>query len=296
MELTKGIIGKKELTVTMDKTAAAVGSGLLDVFATPQMIALMEATASESVAPYLDEGSTSVGTLVNVSHVAATPVGMTVRCESELIEVEGRKAKASIIAVMKEEREAREKAFWESIEEGKTYTGVVKSMTSYGAFVDLGGIDGMVHASELSWKRIKSPAEVLAIGDEITVYVKSFNAEKKRISLGYKTEESNPWYIFTHNYAIGDVVSVKIVSLMPFGAFAEIIDGVDGLIHISQIANRKIGKPADVLEVGQVVDAKIVDVEEEKQRVGLSIRALLQDEEAAVEVVEEVAEEVTDAE
>ena len=221
-------------------------------------------------------------------------VGQTVGMR--IIEVEGRKAKASIIAVMKEEREAREKAFWESIEEGKTYTGVVKSMTSYGAFVDLGGIDGMVHASELSWKRIKSPAEVLAIGDEITVYVKSFNAEKKRISLGYKTEESNPWYIFTHQYAIGDVVSVKIVSLMPFGAFAEIIDGVDGLIHISQIANRKIGKPADVLEVGQVVDAKIVDVEDEKQRVGLSIRALIQDQEPAEEVVEEVAEEVADAE
>ncbi len=219
-----------------------------------------------------------------------------------IIEVEGRKAKASIVAVLREEREAREKAFWETIEEGKTYTGVVKSMTSYGAFVDLGGVDGMVHATELSWKRIKSPAEVLSIGDEITVYVKSFNAEKKRISLGYKTEESNPWYIFTHQFAIGDVAAVKIVSLMPFGAFAEIIDGVDGLIHISQIADRKIGKPADVLEIGQVVDAKIIDIDNENQKVSLSIRALIQAEaeeivdEVAEDVAEEVAEEVADAE
>ena len=225
----------------------------------------------------------------------STLVGQTMGMR--IIEVEGRKAKASIVAVLREERDAREKAFWETIEEGKTYTGVVKSMTSYGAFVDLGGVDGMVHASELSWKRIKSPAEVLSIGDEITVFVKSFNVEKKRISLGYKTEESNPWYIFTHQFAIGDVASVKIVSLMPFGAFAEIVDGVDGLIHVSQIANRKIGKPADVLEIGQVVDAKIIDIDNENQKVSLSIRALIEPEtEVAEEVVEEVVEEITDAE
>ena len=213
-------------------------------------------------------------------------VGQTIGMR--IFEVEGRKAKGSIISVLKEQREAQEKAFWETIEEGKVYTGVVKSMTSYGAFVDLGGVDGMVHSTELSWKRIKSPAEVLSIGDEITVFVKSFNVEKKRISLGYKTEESNPWYIFTHQFAIGDVASVKIVSLMPFGAFAEIIDGIDGLIHISQIADRKIGKPADVLEVGQVVDAKIIDIDDEHQKVSLSIRALI---EASDDVAEEVADE-----
>ena len=200
----------------------------------------------------------------------------------KVIEVkEAGRAIGSIRAVAREERRAKEAAFWAEIEEGKTYTGVVKSMTSYGAFVDLGGVDGMVHASELSWKHIKSPAEVVSVGQTLTVFVKSFDKEKKRISLGYKTEETNPWFIFTGKYQVGDVVPVKIVSMMPFGAFAEIIDGVDGLIHISQIAMTRIGKPADVLEIGQCVDAKIIEIDNEKQKVSLSIRALLEEVAAA---------------
>ena len=218
----------------------------------------------------------------------------------KIIEIKGNKAIGSIRVVLREIRRANEAAFWENIEEGKTYTGVVKSMTAYGAFVDLGGVDGMVHKTELSWKPIASPAAVVSVGDEITVFVKSFDAEKKRISLGYKTDDTNPWYLFTNKYAVGDVASVKIVSLMPFGAFAEITDGVDGLIHISQIAQQKIGKPADVLEVGQVVDVKIIAIDEEKQKVSLSIRALLDEAQAEAEAmpedyVEEAAE-ATDAE
>ncbi len=223
-------------------------------------------------------------------------VGQTVTLR--ILEIaEKKRAKGSIRLVLRDERRAREKAFWEEIEEGKIYTGTIKSMTSYGAFVDLGGVDGMVHCSELSWKRIKNPAEVVSIGDEITVYVKSYDAEKKRISLGYKTDATNPWYIFTHQYAIGDVAAVKIVSLMPFGAFAEIVDGVDGLIHISHIADHKIGKPADCLEVGQVVDAKIIDIDEENQKVSLSIRALIEEAKAAEEAMPaEAAEEAETAE
>ncbi len=221
-------------------------------------------------------------------------VGQTVTLR--ILEIgEKKRAKGSIRLVLRDERRAREKAFWEEIEEGKIYTGTVKSMTSYGAFIDLGGVDGMVHCSELSWKHIKSPAEVLAIGDEITVYVKSYDAEKKRISLGYKTEATNPWYIFTHQYAIGDTASVKIVSLMPFGAFAEIVDGVDGLIHISQIADHKIGKPADVLSVGQTVDVKIIDIDSENQKVSLSIRALIEEAKAAEEAAPVEAEATEDA-
>ncbi|MBQ9802012.1 MAG: 4-hydroxy-3-methylbut-2-enyl diphosphate reductase [Clostridia bacterium] len=205
---------------------------------------------------------------------------------------QGHKAIGSIRAVLREERRALEEEFWAAIEEGKTYTGVVKSMTSYGAFVDLGGVDGMVHTSELSWKHIKNPAEVLSIGETVTVFVKSFDREKKRISLGYKTEETNPWFIFTNKCQVGDVVPVKIVSMMPFGAFAEIIDGVDGLIHISQIAMTRIGKPADVLEIGQAVDAKIIEIDSEKQKVSLSIRALLEEVAAAEAAMpEDVAEE-----
>lgn len=218
-------------------------------------------------------------------------VGQTV--SMKIIEIkEGKKAKGSIRKVLQEERNALEKEFWANIEEGKVYNGVVKSMTSYGAFVDLGGVDGMVHCTELSWKHIKSPAEVVSIGDEITVFVKSFNAEKKRISLGYKTEATNPWYIFTHTYAVGETAPVKIVSLMPFGAFAEIVEGVDGLIHISELADHRVGKPADVVEVGQVVDAKIIDIDSERQKVSLSIRALIQEARQAEEAMpEEYAEE-----
>jgi len=223
----------------------------------------------------------------------STLVGQTVTLR--ILEIGDRKrAKGSIRLVLRDQKRAQEKSFWDEIEEGKIYTGTVKSMTSYGAFVDLGGVDGMVHCSELSWKRIKSPAEVLSIGDEITVFVKSYDTEKKRISLGYKTEATNPWFIFTHQYAVGDTAPVKIVSLMPFGAFAEIVDGVDGLIHISQIADHKIGKPADVLEVGQVVDARIIDIDNENQKVSLSIRALLEEAKAAEEAVEAPVEETVE--
>ena len=185
----------------------------------------------------------------------------------------------SIRAVTAEARKAAAEKIWAEIEVGKKYQGVVKSLTSYGAFVDIGGVDGMVHVSELSWSRIKSPADVVAVGDEIEVYVISFDPEKRKISLGYKTDETNPWTIFTTNYHVGDVCEVKIVKLMTFGAFAEIIPGIDGLIHISQIADRRIGKPEDVLTEGQTVDVKIIDIDTEKKRISLSIRALLEEEE-----------------
>ncbi len=222
-------------------------------------------------------------------------IGKTVRFK--ITEIENRKAKGSISTVLREERKKTEAEFWANIEEGKQYTGKVKSLTSFGAFVDLGGVDGMVHTTELSWKRIKSPAEVVSVGDEITVTVKSFDAEKKRISLAYKTDAMNPWTIFTTNYAVGDIVSVKIVNMMPFGAFAEIVDGVDGLIHISQISMTKIAKPADVLEIGQMVDAKITAIDEEKKNVSLSIRELLEEARAMAEAMpEDVAEEAADEE
>ena len=205
----------------------------------------------------------------------------------KIIEIKGKRAVGSIRLVEREEKKAKEAAFWAGVEEGKVYTGAVKSMTSYGAFVDLGGVDGMVHKTELSWKPIATPAAVLEVGQVIEVFVKSFDADKKRISLGYKKDSDNPWYIFTSKYAIGDTATVKVVSLMPFGAFAEIVDGVDGLIHISQIAQEKIGKPADVLTVGQEVEAKIIAIDEENHKVSLSIRALLDEAQAAAEAMPE---------
>ena len=223
-------------------------------------------------------------------------VGQTVDLKIIEIKEQGKRAIGSIKVVLNAARRAKTEEFWANIEEGKQYTGTVRSLTSYGAFVDLGGVDGMVHVSELSWKSIKHPSAVVAVGDVITVFVKSFDKETKRISLGYKTDDTNPWLLFTNRYQVGDVASVKIVNMMPFGAFAEIMDGVDGLIHISKIANKRISKPADVLELGQVVDAKIIEIDNEKQKISLSIRDLLVEEEAPVEeVAEEVAEVVEEA-
>lgn len=209
--------------------------------------------------------------------------GQTVQLKVVEIKEERKRAIGSIRAVIKEQKKAREELFWSEIEEGKVYEGPVKSLTQYGAFVDLGGIDGLVHITELSWKRIKHPSEVVKVGDVIKVFVKSFDKEQKRISLGYKTEEENPWNIFKSKYAVGDVADVKIVGITSFGAFAEIVPGVDGLIHISQIADRKIDSVASVLKVGDVCEAKIIEVDDEKKKVSLSIRALLQAEDNAEE-------------
>ena len=181
--------------------------------------------------------------------------------------------------------------FWEEINVGDRFTGTVKSLTSYGAFVDLGGVDGMVHVSELSWQRIKNPSEVVLVGDSIDVYVKAIDKEKKKISLGYKKEDENPWTIFNNTYKVDDVAKVTIVSMTTYGAFARILPGVDGLIHISQIADKHVAKPQDELTVGQEVDAKITAIDDEKKRVSLSIRALIEP-----EVKEEVAEESAESE
>ena len=192
-----------------------------------------------------------------------------------------KKAIGSIKVVAREERKAALEAFWASIEEGKVYEGPVKSITSYGAFVDIGGVDGLVHITELSWKRIKHPSEVVKVGDVVKVFVKSFDKEAKKVSLGYKTEEENPWNIFKSKYGVDDVAEVKIVGVTSFGAFAEVVPGVDGLIHISQIADKKIDSVANVLKVGDVVEAKIVGIDEENHKVSLSIRVLLADAEEA---------------
>ena len=200
----------------------------------------------------------------------------------------------SMRAAARVEREAAEAKFWETVEEGMQFTGKVKSITTYGAFVDLGGVDGMVHVSELSWKRIKNPSEVVKVGEEITVFVKALDKENKRISLGHKVDAENPWTILSEKYAEGDVVEAKVAGLTPFGAFAEIIPGIDGLIHISQISNKKIAKPADELTVGDVVTAKITAIDYEAKRVSLSMRALLETEEEAPEAAEVAAEEAAE--
>ena len=202
-------------------------------------------------------------------------VGQTV--SFKIIEVDRRRRRVvgSIRAAYKDVRAAAEEAFWAQAEEGQTYTGTVRSLTSYGAFVDIGGVDGMIHISELSWSRIKHPSDVVKVGDTVEVYIKALDRENKKISLGYKKVEDNPWEILKRDYPVGSVLKAKVVGLTTFGAFANILPGIDGLIHISEISYNHIGNPAEVLKVGDEVEVKLLDVDFDKKRVSLSIKALL---------------------
>ena len=204
-------------------------------------------------------------------------VGTTQKVRIIDIDKQKKRAVASIRAIQREERKAAEEALRATLEVGQHYTGVVKNLTKYGAFVDIGGVDGMVHNSELSWKRIKHPSQVVSVGQEIEVFIKELDEEKGRISLGYKTEEMDDFFQFAKNHKVGDVLEAKIVNMTPFGAFAEVARGVDGLIHISKISLDKIARAEDVLEIGQVVTVKVTEIDNENRKLSLSIRALLEE-------------------
>ena len=201
-----------------------------------------------------------------------------------------KKALGSIKVILNEQKKAAEDAIWATLEVGAHYRGVVKNLVPYGAFVDIGGVDGMVHNSELSWKRIKHPSVVVSVGQEIEVFIKELDTEKRRISLGYKTQENDTWFQFTQKFNVGDIVPAKIVSLMPFGAFAEVYEDVDGLIHISRISTERVNSPADVLSVGQIVNVKITEIDDENRKLALSIRAIEEAEKKAAEAEAKAAE------
>ena len=233
----------------------------------------------------------------------STLVGTTQRVKLIEFDVAKKRALGSIKTILVAEKKAKEEAIWATLEVGKHYMGTVKNFAAYGAFVDIGGVDGMVHNTELSWKRIKHPSQILSIGQEIDVFIKELDVEKKRISLGYKTQEMDTWYQFTQKFNVGDIVPAKIVSIMPFGAFAEVYEDVDGLIHISRISTQRINSPAEVLSVGQVVDVKIVEIDDENRKLALSIRAITEAAEkaaaaeaAAAERAAVEAEEAAEAE
>ncbi|MEG1809298.1 MAG: S1 RNA-binding domain-containing protein, partial [Oscillospiraceae bacterium] len=181
------------------------------------------------------------------------------------------RAIGSIRAVLDIENQKLRDEFWQDVEVGKTYTGAVKSLTSYGAFVDLGGVDGMIHISELSWGRIKSPSEVLKVGDVIDVYVKDVDCDNKKVSLGYRKEEDNPWSAI-QNYPIGTEFTAPVVSVTKFGAFVRILPGIDGLVHISELSNERVENPASVVKVGDEVKVRLIGVDVPKKRVSLSMR------------------------
>ena len=222
----------------------------------------------------------------------------------KIIDINDRRRRlvGSVRVVLDAQKKELEDKFWADAAVGKVYTGIVKSITNFGAFVDIGGVDGLVHISELSWKHIKHPSEVISVGDSLEVYIKDIKEDTKKISLGFKKAEDNPWEVVKSKITLGEPTQVKIVRIMPYGAFAEIIPGVDGLIHISQIANRRIDNPANELKIGETVEAKVTEIDWEKKKIALSIRALLPVEEVAEEapaeeaakapVAEETAEEV----
>ncbi len=208
-------------------------------------------------------------------------MGTTVRFKLIDVDKTKRRSVGSMRAIINAERKAAREAFWSTVEEGMKFTGTVKSLTNYGAFVDLGGVDGMIHVSELSWSRIKHPSEVVKVGDVVDVTVKGLDVEKKKIALRLKNIEDNPWEILKRDYPIGTDVDVTVVGLSSFGAFANIIPGLDGLIHISQICKERIKTPADGCKVGDVLRAKIIDIDFDKKRVSLSVKACLEEAEEA---------------
>ncbi len=215
-----------------------------------------------------------------------TMKGQEVRLRVIEVENAGRRKRVigSIRAVLKEEKDAAQAKVWESIEVGKKYNGVVKSLASFGAFVDIGGVDGLVHITDLSWTKIKHPSEVVKEGETIEVEVKSFDPEIRKISLTYKDSTQDPWALLPETCSEGDVIPVTVLKLMPYGAFVSVIPGIDGLVHISQIANHRVEKASDVLKAGQQVNAKVLEINYETKKISLSIKAALSDDEEVAEV------------
>lgn len=196
--------------------------------------------------------------------------------------------------LIEEKRERLSKELWSNIEVGKSYTGKVKNLTKFGAFVDIGGVDGLIHLSELSWYKIKHPSEVISVGEEVEVTILEFDKEKERISLGYRKLEDNPWNKVGEKYQVGDIITGKVVRLVPFGCFVQIDKSVDGLVHISQISNKRIAKPDDVLKIGQKVEAKIVEMDLENKKIGLSIKEVNPIDPVEEDVVPEKTDKVED--
>ena len=285
-----------EGTVMLSKRRFDAQNAWTEIIAAEEDGRVLEGTVAEVVKGGVRVVANGVRVFVPASHATERRdenledlLKKTVKFRIIEVNKQRRRAVGSIRSVLKDAKKEASEAFWAQAAEGQQYHGVVKSMTNYGAFVDIGGIDGMVHISEMSWKRIKNPSEVFEIGQEVDVYIKSLDAENKKISLGYRRDEDNPWEILKKSYPEGTVVEAEIVGMTTFGAFARVIPGIDGLIHISQIADRHISKPQDVLKVGETVTAKITAIDYDKKRVSLSIRAL-------IEPAEEEAEEVAEAE
>ena len=190
-------------------------------------------------------------------------------------------------AVLQKEADEKEKALYDSFNKGDKITGKVKRLTNFGAFVDIGGVDGLLHITDISWVKVKHPSEVLKNGDEIEVLILNVDADKKRISLGLKQLMPRPWDLAPEKYVVGSTVEGTVVRILPFGAFISLEPTIDGLVHVSQITNRRLEKVEEELRIGDVVQAKVMGVDAAKKRITLSMRALLPEEKKEEKVVEE---------
>lgn len=270
-------VNDQEGIVTLSKKRLDSEAGFNSVCEARESVTVVEGVVTERVNAGIVVNVNGVRVFVHESQTGlpkdADPEqlkGQTVRLK--IIEAKNpRSVRGSIRRVLNEERAIKRNAFWAEVEEGKRYHGTVKSIVPYGAFVDLGGVDGMVHVSELSWGRIKNPADVLSVGDEIDVYVKAIDRDNHKVSLGYKDEKDNPWNAL-RDVAPGTIFEGPVVSMVKYGAFVRILPGLDGFVHISQISNQRIEKPQDVLSIGQIVKARLLGVDFDKQRISLSLR------------------------
>lgn len=284
LELMVVRVNDVEGTVMLSKKRLDAAAGFERVMNAVDTEEVLEGVVTEVIKGGLLVLTNGVKVFVPASHATLsrtddlTPMLRT-KVSFKILEVnrQRRRAVGSIKTVLREARKGQEQKFWETVEVGQRFTGTVKSLTDYGAFIDLGGVDGMVHVSELSWAKVRHPSQVVQVGQTVDVYVRDLDHEKRKISLGYKRDEDNPWAILEQNYAVGQEHDVKIVSLTTFGAFAELIPGIDGLIHISQLADHRVGKPADAVSVGDIVKVRITELDFERKRVSLSIRAVEED-------------------
>lgn len=217
-------------------------------------------------------------------------VGQTIRVK--IIEIDRQKGRVILSRkkVLEEERAKARKAFWETVEEGAVLEGTVKSLTDFGAFIDLGGVDGLLHISEMSYGRIKHPSQVLTEGQRTKVKVLRLDREKEKVSLGLKQVLPDPWETVAERYPEGSVITGTVARLATFGAFVELEPGVDGLIHISQMADHRVNTPGEVVQIGQVIRAKVVGVNPEQRRISLSLRDVEQEAAGEAEVAPAEAE------
>ncbi|HOA80475.1 MAG TPA: 30S ribosomal protein S1 [Defluviitaleaceae bacterium] len=206
-----------------------------------------------------------------------TYVGKSLKVKLIDFDRDSRKVVLSAKEIEQQEREMKKKELWKSLKRGEKRKGVVTRLVKFGAFVDLGGAEGLIHLSDLSWKRIMDPSEVVSVGDEVEVYVINFDKKKERISLGLKDKAEDPWNNITDNFQANDVVEGKVVRITSFGAFVEIAPGVEGLLHISQISDKRIGKVSEVLSEGDKVKVRITELKAEAKRLSLSMKEAQED-------------------